>query len=140
MGVDSQVGLRVYHQLVFDLVAQATKIKRVSMKRIFFSTILISMSVLGTGLASNAATPKLVTCGSKGAPSIVDQVSNRRRELPNSSPSSQVNRAATAPIGEGDTSAKVLIQTGPNGAVRIVDRDRVPTGARILPNSPPKSR
>lgn len=110
------------------------------MKRIFFSAILISMSVLGVGLASNAATPKLVTCGSKGAPRIVDQVPIGCRESPNSPPSGQVNRAATAPIGEGDTSAKVLIQTGPHGAVRIVDRDQVPTGAHILPNSPPKSR
>jgi hypothetical protein len=108
------------------------------MKSIFISAILISTSVLGVGLASNAATPKLVTCGSGGAARIVDQVPIGCRELPNSPPSGQVNRTSTAPIGGGETSGKILVQTGPHGAVRIVDE--VPIGARQLPNSPPGSR
>ncbi|NJK29305.1 MAG: hypothetical protein HC790_12350 [Acaryochloridaceae cyanobacterium CSU_3_4] len=110
------------------------------MKRILISAILVSTSVLGISLASNAATPKLVTCGSGGATRIVDQVPVGCRELPNSPPSGQVNRAVTAPIGGGDPSTKVLIQTGSHGAVRIVDRDQVPIGAHVLPNSPPMSR
>lgn len=108
------------------------------MKSIFISAMLISASILGVSLASNAATPKLVTCGSGGASRLVDQAPIGCRELPNSPPSGQVSGAATAPIGGGETSAKVLIQTGPHGAVRI--EDRVPIGARQLSNSPPKSR
>ena len=108
------------------------------MKSIFLSVILISTSVLGVGLASNAATPKVVTCGSGGASRIVDQVPSGCRELPNSPPSGRVNGASTAPIGGGDTSAKILVRTGPHGAVRIVDE--VPIGAHRLPNSPPQSR
>lgn len=110
------------------------------MKSIFISAMLVSASVLGVSLASNAATPKLVTCGSGGASRIVDQVPIGCHELPNSPPSGQVNRAVTAPSVESDPSTKVLIQTGPHGAVRIVDRDQVPIGAHVLPNSPPKSR